>query len=162
MGEIIYQGVLIIVADGDTKSGFRVVEAIVTANGVKLPPSHLAHQKTRGAYAWGYGGSGPAALAHSMLVYEYTLELGQERAEEVFERNGIYHDFKQAVIAPLPSWDGDGLDIQSSGEIIAWTLTSADVRAWVEAHRDEVFPSDTDDEADWMFQDTSWQEWGEE
>lgn len=57
----------------------------------KLRMSPVAKNKSPTGFNWGYAGSGPAALAHSIL-YDC---LGEEVADE------HYQDFKLAVIACL-------------------------------------------------------------
>jgi len=60
--------------------------------------------------SWGYGGSGPAQLALAILCDA----VGEERAKP------LYQDFKWTKIAGLKQGVG-------------WTMSHADVLAWVEA-----------------------------
>lgn len=57
----------------------------------ELPMSDLGRQKSPTGFAWGYGGSGPAALAHSILTH--------------FAGDGVaarhYQTFKSDCIAKL-------------------------------------------------------------
>ena len=66
-------------------------------------PSPLSKQ----GIEWGYGGSGPADLARSVL-----LALTDEQTA-----SALYQRFKQEVIVSVPEEGG--------------TLRAADVRAWV-------------------------------
>ncbi len=69
---------------------------------------HAAQHSPTGI-EWGYGGSGPADLARSVL-----LALVDERAA-----NALYHRFKHEVVAAVPQAGG--------------VLRATDVRAWVAA-----------------------------
>ena len=71
---------------------------------------HAARHSPTGI-EWGYGGSGPADLALSVL-----LSLVDERAA-----NALYHRFKHEVVAAVPEEGG--------------VLRAADVRRWVERAR---------------------------
>ena len=59
--------------------------------------------------AWGYCGTGPALVAECIMVNEFGP--GADR--------GIILWFKETIIAKLPGRDG-------------WTLTSVDIRNWME------------------------------
>ncbi|OZC01253.1 hypothetical protein BSZ36_18265 [Rubricoccus marinus] len=79
-----------------------------TAEGVaRASVPHAARHSPTGI-EWGYGGSGPADLALSVL-----LALVGERAA-----NALYQRFKHEVVARVPETGG--------------VLRAADVRAWVE------------------------------
>lgn len=60
-------------------------------------------------FQWGYGGSGPAALAASLLQDAVDRGLLPQGAQN------HYHAFKWAVVAHLPD---------------EWTLTEADLKRW--------------------------------
>lgn len=64
----------------------------VTVNGNPLPMSKRAREKSPTGFSWGYGGSGPYALAHSILTHLYTDEAADAHAQ----------DFKWQVIGHLP------------------------------------------------------------
>jgi hypothetical protein len=68
-------------------------------------PHVVRHSPT--GFNWGYGGSGPADLALSLL----TDALGHRRRAET-----LYQDFKWAVVAHLPD---------------EWTLTRQAILNWV-------------------------------
>ena len=72
-------------------------------------PHAVRHSPT--GIEWGYGRSGPADLALSVL-----LALTDERAA-----NALYHRFKHEVVASIPEDGG--------------VLRAADVRRWVERAR---------------------------
>ena len=79
-----------------------------TAEGVaRASVPHAARHSPTGI-EWGYGGSGPADLALSVL-----LALADERAADA-----LYQRFKDEVVARVPETGG--------------VLRAADVRAWVE------------------------------
>lgn len=84
---------------------------VLTAKGKRLPMTRAARTSSPTGYAWGYGGSGPFALAHSLLAYLFDAATADRHAQA----------FKWAVIAALPH-----------GQPFA--LPYADVRAWVAAH----------------------------
>lgn len=62
-------------------------------------------------FAWGYGGSGPAALAHSLL----TSVMGESYA------NAHYMQYKWDVIAILP-------------QDRPWTMTDQEIKDWAALH----------------------------
>ena len=72
-------------------------------------PHAVRHSPT--GVEWGYGGSGPADLALSVL-----LALTDEQAA-----NALYHCFKHEVVASVPEAGG--------------VLRAADVRRWVKRAR---------------------------
>ena len=76
-----------------------------------LRSSTLGRAKSPDGFNWGYGGSGPAALAHSILVNIL-------KAEHRPTADTIYQDFKREVIATLPLDAG-------------FTLDASTVRSWV-------------------------------
>lgn len=84
-------------------------KAEVYVDGQPLPMTELALRKSPSGFEWGFGGSGPAALAHSILAYEFG-----EEANEI-----SHQDFKWAVVAEL--------------EHTGWTLSSSQIRAAVQA-----------------------------
>jgi hypothetical protein len=65
---------------------------------------------------WGYGGSGPADLARSILWDHLNYE----------PEGGLYQDFKWAFVA---RWQGN-----------TWELTSQEIDAWLAARDVEAVP----------------------
>ena len=59
-------------------------------------------------FNWGYGGSGPAELALNIL----SIFIGQEAAE----RGGLYQDFKDKFIVPMPKQGG----VIRRKDILSW------------------------------------------
>lgn len=82
----------------------------------QLALTTLGQRKSPTGFAWGYGGSGPAALAHAIL---FDL-IGNETIAE-----GLYQDFKREVIALLP--EGTGWIIREEA-VRSWLATAADRR----------------------------------
>lgn len=72
-----------------------------------LPPSAYALKKTGAAYTWGYGGSGPHALAHSMLAWVYD--------EHIADR--YHHQFVWTIVA---GWDQHAPFAITMDRIIQW------------------------------------------
>lgn len=64
-------------------------------------------------FAWGYGGSGPSQLAFALLL---------EETNNVDLSLKLYQEYKREVIAALPQEGG-------------WSLTSKDIKDWVNAHK---------------------------
>jgi hypothetical protein len=87
------------VVDGDVT---RPLE-IRGLDGGRYPP----HSPT--GHAWGYGGSGPAQLAHDLLW----AALGFEPTAD------MYHAYKAAVIARLPIDQGFEL---TEGQVVGWII----------------------------------------
>lgn len=84
---------------------YREGEAIITVNG--KPLKHIVRHSPTG-FNWGYGGSGPADTALSIMtdVFEGNLELA-----DIF-----YFDFKWDFVA---SWGGE------------WQITEAEIENWL-------------------------------
>jgi len=77
---------------------------------------HIEYHSLDG-FEWGYGGSGPADLALSLLVAVFIADAYKEK--EAFEKSWLYHHaFKFEVIA--------GLDDKE------WMITANQIRAWVQ------------------------------
>lgn len=83
----------------------------VEGDGPRRPLHHRVRHSPTG-FEWGYGGSGPADLALSIL----TDLAGKEAA------NHLYHEFKWTVIASLPSCT----DCTAHAGP-CWTLTSEEI-----------------------------------
>lgn len=81
-------------------------EAVVEVWGNPLENSRPDKSPT--GFSWGYNGSGPAALAHSILSVVATPEIADE----------CYQQFKFDVIGRLPDKD--------------WELSFDTVKAWLE------------------------------
>ncbi len=98
---------------------YRGVQAgragIVSVDGRPLPATPRAVRLAPDGYAWGSQNNGALALAHALLAYE----VDTRTADASFEA------FACEVIATLRQTAG--------GE--AWSLTSAEIRTWIEAHR---------------------------
>jgi hypothetical protein len=80
-----------------------------------LEPSDTAAQKSPDGFAWGYGGSGPTALAMSILADIVGEDVGMVLTP------GIVHDFKREFIEPLD---------QDSGFVVA----ESTIREWLVRH----------------------------
>ena len=87
---------------------------IVSVDGEPLPPTALAARLVPDSYDWGTPSTGALALAHALLTYECDKRTA----------DAAYAAFQREVIAALPRGAG--------GE--AWSLTSAEIRTWLEAH----------------------------
>ena len=109
-----YRGIR--VADTNESNERYTVRCVVLVDDQPLPMTDLAKRKSR-SYEWGYGGSGPAALAHSLLAYEFG-------ADEANRLNVHYQDFKWLVVAQLNH--------------TGWTLTSTEIRAAVARLRERT------------------------
>jgi hypothetical protein len=94
--------------------GIRHDACLVLVDDAPLPMSARGREHSPSGFEWGYGGSGPAALAHSILSYE----VGEDVAHE------HYQAFKWKVISQFNRDQG--------GE--EWQLTSAEIRRWLEEH----------------------------
>lgn len=86
---------------------------VVTVNGEPLP--HVVLHSPTG-YEWGYGGSGPADLALSILTHY----LGDRRQAEL-----LHQEFKWDFIAKFSREKG-------------WVLTGAEIAAWLRERGIEV------------------------
>jgi hypothetical protein len=94
-------------------------KAKVTRTGVleddvtPLPLSKQGQHHSPDGFSWGYIGSGPAALAHSLLMDA----MGPDYA------NAFYQYYHHDVIAKLPAWDPVYPDKY-------WTIFKTDVVEW--------------------------------
>jgi carbohydrate-selective porin OprB len=93
---------------------------IVSVDGRPLPVTARAARLAPEGFAWGSQTNGALALAHALLAYE----VDTRTADAAFEA------FAREVITTLPQGAG--------GE--AWRLTSAELGAWLEAHRRATEP----------------------
>lgn len=89
-------------------------EGNVTANDKTLNMTNEG-RKSSSRFNWGYGGSGPYALAHSMLTHLFGKKFVEANYPAVQE-------FKWDVIAELPYGD-------------PFELSYKDVRAWKEKYQ---------------------------
>ena len=104
--------------DSDAIMGHRGSDGphvVVVRPGAKRVPPPLPHvvRHSPTGLEWGYGGSGPADLALSILH----ACCGRETA------HGLYEAFKRAVVAPLPR--------------DAWELNVGWVRQWARRRLEE-------------------------
>ncbi len=60
---------MIIGYKGNANGSTVTIVLMGTCTGEKLKNSHRGQQKSPTGFAWGYSGSGPAALAHSILTH---------------------------------------------------------------------------------------------
>lgn len=91
------------------------VRVYVEEGGVRAPLEHLIYHSPTGM-EWGYGGSGPADLAISIIADaapEYVRD-GQRPAVDP----NLYMGFKRDIVIWLPR---DG-----------WRISAEDVRRWIE------------------------------
>jgi hypothetical protein len=79
-------------------------------------PHVVRHSPT--GFNWGYGGSGPADLALSLLIDA----LGRRRKAQQ-----LYQAFKWDIVARLPYTE--------------WTLSRVDILAWVRQHESQEVSS---------------------
>lgn len=86
----------------------------VRVNDEVLPMSERARQKSPTGYEWGYSGSGPSALAHSILAFEYNVATADR----------YLHQLKE--------WFLSGQPREQLGRV--WTLNSRDIAYWMAAH----------------------------
>lgn len=104
-------------ANGDTTDVARVFVEIAGPTRHNEPQknslqmSKLAASKSPTGFNWGYGGSGPAALAHSILTDATNVVLADE----------FYQEFKRDRIATLPQNEPWSMDRE---DILSWLLTA--------------------------------------
>ncbi len=79
----------------------------VTVNGKPLPMTERAERHSPDGYCWGYGGSGPSALAHAILA----AVAGEEIADTWYEA------FKHEVVA---GWEIDQPWRMAETEVLDW------------------------------------------
>lgn len=111
-GTHIYRGLRIVERNDDGE--LYTVRCVVLVDGQPLPMSDRGRRHSPTGYEWGYHGSGPASLAHSLLAYE----LGGRVAD------AAYQAFKRAVVARLPR------DPATPQTQVCWTLSSAEIHRW--------------------------------
>lgn len=98
----------------------RVLLSVPNESLSHLAMSDVAKMKSPTGFAWGYSGSGPAALAHSILAAMF----GDRIADVHFQ------NFKSQMIAPI---DGDR----------GFIMSAADVADWLRAQGFSVVMTDT-------------------
>jgi hypothetical protein len=106
--------VIVGVPERTGRGGFRVD----VHSGAGIAPLPHVERHSPDGFAWGYGGSGPADLALSILAYATGL------GERMKDRPGLYQEFKRDVVAALP---------RNSG----WALPSALIDAWLASREQE-------------------------
>lgn len=82
-------------------------EVLVETPSGTYPLVHIVHHSPTG-FEWGYGGSGPADLARSILADAAGMDVA----------DALYQDFKWDVVARLPR---DG-----------WRMSEVAVREWLQ------------------------------
>jgi hypothetical protein len=108
-GPHVYRGIRVV--DTNDRERFTI-RCVVLADDQPLLATERARQHSPSGWEWGYGGSGPAALAHALLAGEFDVAVADR----------YYQQFKWDVVAHFEREQG--------GE--EWQLTSADIRAWLE------------------------------
>jgi hypothetical protein len=126
---IIYFG--LVTAEGATKARGDVYVATPWGTCLPLRPSNMARQWNGENFAWGYQGTGPKCLAHSMIADEF----------DVYIADCAYKAFEQLIICNWPMTYGTSI-----GKV-QWTYTSVEFRAWMkrwELHQEasRVLPRD--------------------
>lgn len=115
----------VMIFDGQQNESHRdnvIVHLIDGINAVAeqglLPPSNFSLQKSAAEFTWGYSGTGPHSLAHSLLAFVYDDQIADH----------YYHQFTWTVVA---GWDQQHFTI-TSDQIISWLdMFQADV-AWTQ------------------------------
>lgn len=88
--------------------------AVVLVDGKPLEMTERGREHSPTGFEWGYGGSGPAALAHSLLTAALiSMTLTADRALEIADL--AYMDFKDAVVARLNErgWRIEGIALNA-------------------------------------------------
>ena len=106
-----------------TGAGPGETAVYVEQGGCRWPLRHVVYHSPDG-FSWGYGGSGPANTALSILADA----LGERPTrEQLYQGEPLcwrwHQPFKWEVIAPLPMDTG-------------WRLPLADVQAWIARRRE--------------------------
>lgn len=89
------------------RAGVGAGHVFIVEGDDQRPLTHHVYHSPDG-FSWGYHGSGPAELARCLLWDVLGREPGR----------ALYHDFKDDVIANLPSF-------------AFWTLTEDEIRAYI-------------------------------
>jgi hypothetical protein len=97
--------------DVSAQRGEQGVGTIVSVDGGVLPLTQRAATLRPSGYEWGSEQSSEA-LAHALLAYEFDIDVAER----------FYQEYAQTVVAHLPATGANGT---------AWTITSADLRAWL-------------------------------
>jgi hypothetical protein len=79
-----------------------------TNSGPQVNIPHRIVKHSPDGFEWGYGGSGPADLALSILA----AYIGREAAE----KDGLYQEFKWEFIAPMPHSGG----VIKKEDVVMW------------------------------------------
>lgn len=114
-----YRGVRL--ARGKALTAGHGAGTLVSVDGIPLPPTELAQTLSPEGYEWGVdsSGRGTQALAHALLAYEF----GPTAADSQ------YQACARGLVAGLPRAGPTGT---------AWTLTSADLKAWLDGRQADV------------------------
>jgi hypothetical protein len=89
---------------------------VIDENGQKVELMHIERHSPDG-FQWGYGGSGPADLALSIMVHHLNVTCGFTWDRAVQEADCWYQAFKREFLVGIG--DQDQLDI-SSARISEW------------------------------------------
>lgn len=111
--------------EGNVYEGYRTPQGclVYVDGGIVLPQTQTAKDYSPLGFEWGYGGSGPHALANAILAYELSEMLGKEGAEQLADDLDTW--FKEAIIARLPRITSGPDDLPQ------WSLAGEQVRKWV-------------------------------
>ena len=114
-----YRGVRL--ARGKALTAGQGAGTLVSVDGIPLPPTELAQTLSPGGYEWGVSGAdrGTQALAHALLTYEFGPAVADSQ----------YQACARGLLARLPSSGPAGT---------AWTLISADLKAWLDGPQADV------------------------
>ncbi len=114
-----YRGVRL--ARGKVLTAGHGAGTLVSVDGIPLPPTELAQSLSPEGYEWGVSGAGRGtqALAHALLAYEFGPAVADSQ----------YQACARGLLAGLPSSGLAGT---------AWTLTSADLKAWLDGPQADV------------------------
>lgn len=120
----------------------------VTANGKPLRLSTRGRKSSPTGFAWGYGGSGPFALAHSMLKHLFGEVLADQHAT-AFKFDVIAH------LNPDESFELPYADVRAWMQKRSWSLAASPSLAALpltsdDAPFDEVIENEGDAYYDWQ------------
>jgi hypothetical protein len=113
---------------GRRLANLSVEVVVVEPDGREHPLPHIRRHSE--GFEWGYGGSGPADLAFSILAH----------ACDQTTAFALYQQFKGEVVAHLPRDPRPDLhrDMRLGAE--CWRLTLPEIQAWVRGERDAAEP----------------------
>jgi hypothetical protein len=117
-GPHVYRGIR--VYDINDTGKRYIINCVVLVDDQPLPMTTQAKRHSPSGWEWGYGGSGPAAVAHALLACEFGATVADR----------YYQQFKWEVVARF--------DREQGGE--EWQLTSADIQRWLDQAREPSEP----------------------